>query len=130
MPLMPMPPMPTKWIGPMSRGTMVIARVSPAERQHGIEQPVDARRAAASAARAHRPSPPAASGCCISALQLGRQALGRELRLRHAARAAPGVGQRRGIGGLVVVGCVRIGHQDRGAAQRQQLGHRRGAGAA
>ena len=40
MPLMPMPPMPTKWIGPTVWGTMVMGGLL-GQGQDGVEQPLD-----------------------------------------------------------------------------------------
>ena len=60
--------------------------------------------------------------------QLARQTLGREVLLRHQHGSAS-VSQGACVRVLVVVGSIQVGHQDRRAGQRQQLGHRRGAGA-
>ena len=57
------------------------------------------------------------------------QASAREVRLRDDPAAA-GRGERAGVGGLVIVGGVRIGDQQRRPADGGQLGDGRGAGAA
>ena len=54
--------------------------------------------------------------------------VGSECALPHDRRRAR-LRQQRGVGGLVLIERVRIGHQDRRAADHRELAHRRGAGA-
>ena len=120
MPLMPMPPMPMKWIVPMSSGTRVWTRLHAALARF-LDQIGEARRGIGLAERVR----------CGGALgEIARvrescfQHVGEFFRRQFALRDAPartGIRQHIGIGGLIVVHRMRSGNKDRGAADHRQL---------
>ena len=126
MPLMPMPPMPMKWIGPMSRGSFMADRSSRSSRSTR-----SASRSAASPAPCARAAAAIATSFCgalASALISTASRAG--VKSSWGRRSAPPARrQHAGIGGLVLVERVRQRHQDRGPPDRRQLGHGGGAGA-
>src|SRR5712664_2255863 len=124
-PLMPMPPMPTKWIGPISLGSFMLSfpvylpRITPTRRaanswrcchaQHQIRQPLGGVDGALGAG---------GGGHCYELLrragkraEFGRQPIGREIILPQAHRPARLL-QHAGIGGLILVERVGQRHQD------------------
>ena len=132
MPLMPMPPMPMKWIAPIEteRGSGRRSGLRGSWRQllHQIGQ---ALRGIGAAERSARPAARA------------RKLVGSVENLARACRASFGTSRSRscddpgrarllqhcGVGRLVVVHRVRIGHEDRGPADHRQLAQRRRAAA-
>ena len=143
-----MPPMPTKWIVPMSVPSAFHAGTPPAGERRGCAlcgagptcdgaspSPMRSTRSARSRAACGRPTDSAraaalASACGSAAIaSIWRASTSRgELVLRDRPRAA-GLGHFARIGGLVVVGRRRQRDQDRRPARGGQLGDRRGAGA-
>ena len=132
MPLMPMPPMPTKWSGPIVGGSALMPRV-PARCGAGSSASASSasRRAASRRPKPQRPlrrlgqpgavgeEPPEAAG--------ERDRV--EIRLRHDPSAA-GRGEGPRVRRLVVVGGMRVGNEHRRTADRREFGHGRGAGPA
>ena len=128
-PDMPMPPMPTKWMAPMSCGSRVSPFMSSLSRPASRPAPPDARPRRAArppARRRHRPRP----------LRVGEdggdgagQPLGRQFVLAEHERAA-GLDEARRVRRLMVVGRVRVGHEDRRPPDRRDVGDRARARAA
>ena len=130
-----MPPMPTKWMGPISRGSFIagvlvfcrrriIAGVHTRHPQHQIGQPLGGvDRAGRFGGGRHCGE---AAGLGGQRRDLGGQPFRREIGLVEADRAARLL-QHAGIGELVLVERMRQRHQDGGPADRRKLGHGRGA---
>ena len=136
MPLMPMPPMPTKWTGPMSRGIFMFAPLSLTSR---VRPPRS--RSTRSARRSRRRAGPcvrapaaAASSCVRIGLSSRGQIAGKTLRASVSRcwiiQPPPAAASACGIGRLVVVERMRIGHQQRRPADHRELGDGGGAGRA
>ena len=126
---MPMPPMPTKWIGPISRGSFMRQRPRDQRRISALavsHQPPACTRSASRSAASSAPAAWRGLGhggepCRIGGKRgdLRRQPFGRELVLARRMRAA-GPLQHAGIGVLVLIERVRQRHQDGGPADRAQ----------
>ncbi len=138
---MPMPPMPTKWIVPISVATPFMRLLPPnwfsfvpcrpatpyaANRGSRPDRPDRSPpRAVRNCARAppHSPAPPGRGPASASAWRVRR----REITLRDSPRAAR-LRHLTRVHRLVVVGRRGQRHQDRRAARNRQLGQRRGPG--
>ena len=124
---MPMPPMPTKWIGADVERDHGHGRVSPVSASTASSRRSTASgRASARALGGHRRQ--ARSGACI------RPASSRASRSARepgwgTSTAAPASARARALAVWWSSAACSVGHQQRRAAQRQQLGHGRGAGA-
>ena len=130
MPLMPMPPMPTKWIGPISRGSFIAEkphvvdadyreRYHTRHPQHQIGEPVGGvDRAGGFGGGGHAGQTARLGG---QRRDLGGQPFRGEIGLVEADRAA-GVHQHAGVGALVLVERMRQRDEDAGPADRRKLG--------
>ena len=147
MPDMPMPPMPTKWIVPMS---VPIAFIMPAwlrrerravtrgaerradrDRRNAVADPLDqvgeiARRMRTADRQSARRGIVERDRVHRQRLDLPREHVGREVALRDRARAA-GLDHLARVGGLVIVGRRGERDEDRGPPGRAQLGDGRRA---
>ena len=104
----------------------------PVRRAPGSSTSAARRSARVVAGEARGPAPRRAAKRRRVGEQLG-EAVGQHRRAQRRLRddpAAAGLGKGAGVGGLVVVGRVRVGHQQRRPAGRGQFGDGRGAGAA
>src|SRR5262249_37043052 len=116
MPLMPMPPMPTKWIGPISLGSFIalVSRLSPA---HQPDAPAaNSWRCGPARPKTRKPLGRVdgalgarGGGLCYELLRragkradFARQPIGREIVLAQAHRPARLL-QHAGIGGLILI---------------------------
>ena len=133
MPHMPMPPMPTKWMRWMPPHAVFAHRLRATRaslRPRGARRDDRApRRRAARAAPRPRPSrEPVRDRAARSASARSRSLCGERPRRQHDRGA--GRGERARVGALVVVGRVRVGHEQRGQPRHRELGHGQRAAAA
>ena len=139
MPLMPMPPMPTKWIGPDVRGSAASCRGPPVMAWSELPLPGDQRldrvgqpRRRHRDGRDDRAASAAATSGAVQAIRASRRAA-----TASAVNASSGISQpapsastARALAVWWSSVGVRVGHEDRRTSGRGELGHGRGAGAA
>ena len=134
MPDMPMPPIPTKWMGPSWLGNFM--RNLRYWNKNCQRPAVSSASSASLSAASGTPALLAASarrvksfGSASACARRSASHCGREPGLAHDVRSA-GFGEMRGVGGLVGVERVRERHENGRAPDHRQFRHGRGAGAA